>query len=826
MAFAKISQFLFSLNIFKASSWHDFLAGLSGFIGRILYRLLICALGKVADVCQLIFKKLAGISPNGVRFQGLNTSNGSDIVTGDIVQYIVQSDAVRNILWAMLILAVVILIIAVFVANIKTEFAKDGNNNKRKVIKLAFRGLANFVLVPVICLFGLFIGNAVLRAIDGATNPTGSQTTLSAQIFLAGGYNANRTRQSETKGAGSDSITYYENSFGEKLKSNGANFGVFIDDSSGAIRRTAADKIDMFFANGYRILVGTSEVWNAIGKVTDFNSDNGDHVYSYMANAVNLKELGVWHDGAFGDDIDIKLTTEEGWYGVKVDKDGKIGITLHADNAQYVVFSIYDVGLVYTYYDLRIGSFDYLISTICLIFCAYTLLIAALGLVKRMFYLSILFIISPGVCAIYPIDEGKAMERWRTEFIKYVLSAYSVVIVLNLFLALLPTLLRIELFTNWSTDLAWLPIDCELANYLARLLIVIGGLTFFKDATKQLAGIIGAADANDEGASRAKDFAKNVGRVKAGVGVGWSIAKAPVKAGIGIGKWISAKKDNKFANEMADAQARADASQEAEGGKAENPSAVPGNNSNSMNMQTSGGQSGTTNTANISSPSAESTSTKASSNAGTSSGAGNGMNNFVVKTGKNGDVDYHKSRLETTKLRNYHKKIANRDKDREKYINDQRAKTIKKGGYLGDNFNERMGAEFDKKWKRNEKLKKIGKGILKGAGKTIKNGYIGVNKAIGVGKKVVSNVTDPIRGIAAGDYKWKDAQDMFKGSREYQKKNKEKAQQKEDAKMKKDIADINKKLSEQEKEIEKQQKEIEHVDKQIDAEIKKNKKQD
>ena len=542
MAFAKISQFLFSLNVFKSSSWNDFFAGLSAFFGRVLYRLLICAVGRIADICQLIFRKLAGISPNGVTFQNLNENGKAETVTGDLVQYIVQSKSMQNILWAMLALAVVLLLISTFVATIKTEFAKDGNNNKRKVIKLAFRGMANFVLVPIICLFGLFIGNAILRAIDGATNPTGSQTTLSAQIFLSGGYNANRARQSETSGEGSSSQAYYTGSFGEKLKTNGANFGVFVDDTSGIVKRTAADKIDTFFANGYRILIGTGEVYGGSDsntKITDYIGGDVAGAIDYSgAQIIDLKALGVWHDGAFGNDIKINITTVDRWDGVVVDSEGSIKfIRAHADKAQYVVFSIYDVGLVYTYYDLRIGSFDYLISFICLIFCAYTLLIAALGLVKRLFYLSMLFVISPGVCAIYPIDEGKSLERWRTEFIKYTLSAYSVVIVLNLFLALLPTLLRIELFSSWKADFFPLPIAKELANYLARVLLVIGGLTFFKDATKQLAAIIGAADANEEGNAAKGNFITNVGRTMAGVGIGMAAAAGTVGlAGAAAGK--------------------------------------------------------------------------------------------------------------------------------------------------------------------------------------------------------------------------------------------------------------------------------------------------
>ena len=176
------------LNIFDGGSWANFFSGLWAFIGRIFYAIVIIAIGRLADICQLIFRKLAGISSTGVNMDG-------NIVEGDIVLAFIQSSIVRNLFFSLLILAIIILIITTFVAVIKTEFNKDGNNNKRKVIKNAFRGIANFLLVPIICMFGIIISNALLRAIDGATGG-GENSTLSSQIFVASGYNANRARRS------------------------------------------------------------------------------------------------------------------------------------------------------------------------------------------------------------------------------------------------------------------------------------------------------------------------------------------------------------------------------------------------------------------------------------------------------------------------------------------------------------------------------------------------------------------------------------------------------------------------------------------------------
>ena len=65
---ASISQLLYDLNVFDGNSWANFFLGLWARIGRIFYTLIIVALGRVADICQLVFKKLAGISPSGVSF--------------------------------------------------------------------------------------------------------------------------------------------------------------------------------------------------------------------------------------------------------------------------------------------------------------------------------------------------------------------------------------------------------------------------------------------------------------------------------------------------------------------------------------------------------------------------------------------------------------------------------------------------------------------------------------------------------------------------------------------------------------------------------------
>ncbi len=45
----------------------EFFRSIWELIGRAFYWLIICAIGRIADICQLIFRKFAGISNTGVQ---------------------------------------------------------------------------------------------------------------------------------------------------------------------------------------------------------------------------------------------------------------------------------------------------------------------------------------------------------------------------------------------------------------------------------------------------------------------------------------------------------------------------------------------------------------------------------------------------------------------------------------------------------------------------------------------------------------------------------------------------------------------------------------
>ena len=58
------------------------------------------------------------------------------------------------------------------------------------------------------------MSNALLQAIDGATQIGQTQTYLSGQLFVACGYSSNRVRNSEDNSEGKGMGHYYAESFG------------------------------------------------------------------------------------------------------------------------------------------------------------------------------------------------------------------------------------------------------------------------------------------------------------------------------------------------------------------------------------------------------------------------------------------------------------------------------------------------------------------------------------------------------------------------------------------------------------------------------------
>lgn len=384
--------------------------------------------------------------------------------SGDIILTLINNQTVQNVFWSLLILAVVLLIITTVVALIKAQTQASGDKDKKtnnQIFVSAVKALVNFFMVPVVAILGIFMGNALLKSLDQATSG-GANMRLSSIVFTACAYDSNRARKSAD--------------FAAEVASGKNAFGVLNGDVD-----KVADRIDEAFKNYTKFETAKFE------RVDDGN-------------------LFADPDGTYGFVSTIRLYSLEKFY-----------------NTERSSFSIYDIYQVWYYYDLT--AFNYLFALIASIFICWVLLSASVGLIKRMFKVTILLCISPVIASMMPLDNGNALKSWRQNFIGSVLSAYATIVVLNLTFVVLGPINQIDFFYGNVLQAG--------INQAAQLIIICGAMFFFKDLTEELSKMIGAENAYSQGTKAtpelAAKIAKGAGIATAGI-AGIRAAKMANKA--------------------------------------------------------------------------------------------------------------------------------------------------------------------------------------------------------------------------------------------------------------------------------------------------------
>ena len=138
--------------------------------------------------------------------------------------------------------------------------------------------------------------------------------------------------------------------------------------------------------------------------------------------------------------------------------------------------------LVWVYYDL--SEFNWLLAFVSCFFVSAALLVASIGVIQRLYEITILFAISPPFVSLMPLDGGKAFGMWKKTFIESVLIVYGTIVAINFFFIITPVLLKIDLFFGATS-----PTEAaafELFNAYGHVLFIIAGALLIKDFSKML----------------------------------------------------------------------------------------------------------------------------------------------------------------------------------------------------------------------------------------------------------------------------------------------------------------------------------------------------
>ena len=194
----------------------DFFAELFNLIPKVIY-FLYSSFISLIDLLQLLFRKLAGLDVYYV---------DGHPVTGDIVTNFIQGilgintgtveDAAVNysplatVFWSFVIFGVIVCFVATLVAIVKSHYSYNEKSAKGPlpIVATAGKALVNIFIVPIIIVFGLWLSQAILTALDDIT------TTGNDEIEALYG---DRTDilQTATRADGTETYIYYD-MFGNK----------------------------------------------------------------------------------------------------------------------------------------------------------------------------------------------------------------------------------------------------------------------------------------------------------------------------------------------------------------------------------------------------------------------------------------------------------------------------------------------------------------------------------------------------------------------------------------------------------------------------------
>lgn len=482
---------------------------LLSFIPKTFYQLLTPVYA-IMDAIQWIMRKIAGLDT-------IYKFNDQTNVQGDIVMQFMNmiftgsSPVLSNIFWSMIILGVLMLILTTMIAVVRSEYtATDAKSaSKGKIIGNSLKALASFAIVPIVCFFGMFLCNVILQALDkvstGSTSVT--QSTINTTYF-----------KSERTTSGDETYNNYT-FFGFTVPTTTTPISglVFKAAAYSANRARINDSFYNKMLNNDKISANGAFTQN---KGTDSNSayQNCWLMDEAFANCFQLKSRAYIDRAPFKTEHMFPVTLNA---GVMIVENSLIA-------AGYTHFDKNNTALVWYYYDL--WSFDYIIALGALVVVTVLLLYLVFGLIKRIFELTILFLVAAPIASLMPLDGGNALKKWREKFVAKTIGVYGPIVGLNLFFVILALLQSLEL-----TGIA-------IIDKIVNLLFTIAGLAMVKDFTKMLSEIIGGEDTMGAGADKAKEIgatAAKVGKTAAAfTGVGGAVMKAGslTSKAVGAGK--------------------------------------------------------------------------------------------------------------------------------------------------------------------------------------------------------------------------------------------------------------------------------------------------
>ena len=454
---------------------------------------------QLLDMCQLMFRYMSGLENY--------TLGGGDVVNGDLFFRIFQktfftdglkggffgTDGEYSVLaiafWSLVIIGALLLLVTTVSAIIRNEYNpdKEKKNSKSGIIKNFFKALASFAIVPIASFFGLWLGNAVLFAIDSATTSQIASNLTSADV-------------KDKFVADKDTGTYCYLTAGGIIN---------IIDSHDVIPMKypsisgMVNKVCLYSANRIRCESGFYEE----------NIENG-----------GTHGIGIF-DKVSGEEKAAQLIDDAFSLNAKIDHTASVnGIAFNYMNRN-------NRALVQEYYDLE--QYNLILAVLYIVSGWGALIKLTFGLVSRLITLFGLLFLEPLALSFMPIDNGTAFGEWRKYYIARILSLFMVILAVNVFYLVSPIFLTIDFF---DSSLIW-------ANGIVHVIFIMAMLSSILKIDELFNKIISgekigsASSVSKSGEDLYADAQKTTGKITAGtfgaLKVGGAVAATGIRVGLG-----------------------------------------------------------------------------------------------------------------------------------------------------------------------------------------------------------------------------------------------------------------------------------------------------
>lgn len=143
-----------------------------------------------------------------------------------------------------------------------------------------------------------------------------------------------------------------------------------------------------------------------------------------------------------------------------------------------------DLSVVKQYYDIT--NCNYVIGILGSIVILVMFVLSSLTFVQRIFDIVLLYLISPVSISTIPLDEGNRFRVWKDMLISKILSAYGVILVMNLFFLIIPIVYQVDFFEN------------NFQNGIVYILFLIGGSFAVTKASRLISQLTGGQQSGGE----------------------------------------------------------------------------------------------------------------------------------------------------------------------------------------------------------------------------------------------------------------------------------------------------------------------------------------